>query len=89
MVKKIIYCKDIMLLLQIEIASMRQFQFVATTFVTEKRENCLKVYTEQSIIAVVFTSLKHLKLPISIKIPVTKQQIVFICMAAITSNSIS
>ena len=72
MVKKIIYYK--MLLLHIEITSMRQFQCIATTYVTENKENGYKVYTEPSIMSVVFTSFKHLKLPISIKI----QQIVFI-----------
>ena len=76
-----------MVLLHIEIAFMRQFQCVATTYVTENEENCFKVYTEPSIMSAVFTSFN--KLPITIKIPVTLQQIVFICMRAITSNSIS
>ena len=65
-----------MLLVHNEIASMRQFQCVATTYVSENKENCFKVYTEPSIMSVAFTSFKHLKLPISIKIPVTLQQIV-------------
>ena len=34
----------------------------------------------------VFTSFKHPKLPISIKIPVTLLQIVYICMTAISMN---
>ena len=78
-----------MLLLHTEIASMRQFQCVAAIYVTVNKENCFKVYTESIIIYVVFTPFKYLKLPISIKIPVTIQQIVFIFMRAITSNSIS
>ena len=36
--------------------------------------------------SIVFTSFKHIKLPISIKIPVTLLQIVDICMAAIISK---
>ena len=35
------------------------------------------------------SSFKHLKLPIIIKIPVTKWQIVYICMTAISPNLIS
>ena len=47
--------------------------------VTEnKEENYLEIY-----IFHVFTSFKHPKLPISIKISVTLLQIVYICMAAI------
>ena len=37
----------------------------------------------------VFASFKHLKLPISIDTPVTLPQIVYICMAAISPNSVS
>ena len=36
--------------------------------------------------SIVFTSFKHHKLPISIKIPVTLLQIVYICMTAISPN---
>ena len=42
-----------------------------------------------SIMSIVFTSFKYPKLPISIKIPVTLQQIVYISMTAISSNSSS
>ena len=42
-----------------------------------------------SIMFTVFTSLKHPKLPISFKIPVTLLQIVYICMTAISPNSSS
>ena len=42
-----------------------------------------------SILSIVFTSFKHPKLPVSIKIPVTPLQIVYICMTAISSNSSS
>ena len=41
------------------------------------------------IMFIVFTSFTHTKLPISIKIPVTLLQIVYICMAAISPNSSS
>ena len=37
--------------------------------------------------SIVFTSFKHPKLPISIKIPVTLLQIVYICMTALCPNS--
>ena len=39
-----------------------------------------------SIMSIVFTSFEHPKLPISIKIPVTLLQIVYICMTAISQN---
>ena len=42
-----------------------------------------------SIMAIVFTSFKHPKLAISIKIPVTLLHIVYICMTAISPNSSS
>ena len=41
------------------------------------------------IMPIVLTSFKHPKLPISIKIPVTLLQIVYICMTAISPNSSS
>ena len=51
---------------------------VPTTYVTEnKEENYFP-----SIMSIVFTSFKHTKLPISIKIPF----IVYICMTAISPN---
>ena len=48
----------------------------------KKEENYLEIYI-LSIMSIVFTSFKHPKLPISIKIPVTLLQIVHICMTAI------
>ena len=39
-----------------------------------------------SIMSIVFTSFKHHKLPICVKIPVTLLQIVYICMTAISPN---
>ena len=39
-----------------------------------------------SIMCIVFVSFKHPKLPISTKIPVTLQQIVYICMTAVSPN---
>ena len=59
--------------------SYRQFQCVCTTYVTENKEENYK-----SIMSIVFTSFKHLKLSICIKIPVTLLQIVYICMTAIS-----
>ena len=54
-----------------------------TTYVTEnKEENYLEIYIFPSIMSIVFTSFKHHKLPISIRIPVTLPQIVYICMTA-------
>ena len=47
----------------------RQFQCISTTYVTEnKEENYLRF---PSIMSIVFTSLKHPKLPVNIKILVT------------------
>ena len=42
-----------------------------------------------SIISFVFASFKHPKLTISIKIPVTILQIVYVCMTATAPNSSS
>ena len=64
------------------VASMRHFQCVPTTYVTELFGNL----HFPSIMSIVFTSFKHPKLPISIKIPVTLLQIVYICMIAISPN---
>ena len=61
---------------------MRQFQCVPTTYVTEnKGENYLEIHFPSNM-SFVFTSFKHPKLLISIKIPVTLLQIVYICMTA-------
>ena len=63
---------------------MRQFQCVPTTHVTEIKETYFEIYTKQ-----VLSSFKHLKMPISIKIPVTISQIVSIYITAISPNLIS
>ena len=57
------------------IASMRQFQRVLTTYVTEVKETYFEIYTKQVSCPLAFL-FKHLKLPISIKLPVTIRQIV-------------
>ena len=62
---------------------MRQFNCVPTTYVTEIKEIYLEIYTKQ-----VSCPFKHLKLPISITIPVTIWQIVYIYMTAISPNLI-
>ena len=49
---------------------MRQFQCVPTTYVTEIKENFLK-YTLNKYHVHWLSSFKHLKLPISIKVPLT------------------
>ena len=56
-----------------------------TTYVIEIKET----FFETSIMSIGFASFKHLKLPISIKIPVTVSQIVYIYMTAISPNLIS
>ena len=71
------------LLVHIGIASMRQFQCVPTTYVTEIKETYFEIYTKQVSCPLAF-SFKHLKLPISIKLPVTIWQIVYIYMTAIS-----
>ena len=72
---------------------MRQFQYVSTTYFSENKESYFEVYTYQVScqlsLLLFFKKKKHLKLPIIIKIPVTLPQIVCICMAAISLNSIS
>ena len=69
---------------------MRQFQCVPTTYVTEIKETYFEmhVYTKQ-VSCPLASSFKHLKLPISIKTPVTIWQIVYIYMTAISPNLIS
>ena len=52
--------------------------------VTENKKNCLP-----SIMSIVFASFKHLKLPISIKIPVTIPQFFCIFMTTVSLNSIA
>ena len=51
-------------------ASMRQFQCVPTTYVTEIKKTYFEIYTKQVACKLAFL-FKHLKMPISIKIPVT------------------
>ena len=58
-----------MLLVHIVIASMKQFQCVPTTYVTEIKETYFEIYTKKYHVHWL-SSFKHLKLPISIKIPV-------------------
>ena len=62
---------------------MRQFQCVPTTYVTENKENYLEIYTYQ-VLCPLSASVIHPKLPISIRIPVTLWQIVYICMTAMS-----
>ena len=59
---------------------MKQFQCVPTPYVNKIKENYLEIYTYQVScpLSIVFASFKHPKLPISIKIPVTLWQIVYI-----------
>ena len=80
-----------MLYVHIGIASMRQIQCVSTTYVTEKKVTMFEFTLQPRIMSICFffASFKHLKLSISIIIPVTIQQIVFNCMTIISPNSIS
>ena len=73
--------------------------FIEKTYVVDVHYNCLNVYLQHMLLkirkktiwkftfSIVFTSFKHPKLPISIKIPITLLQIVYICMTAISKNS--
>ena len=54
------------------------FQCVPTTNFIENKENYLEIYTYIKYHVHFFASLKHLKLPISYKIPVTLLQTVYI-----------
>ena len=58
---------------------MRQFQCVPTAYLLKITKKTIWKF----IRPIVFTSFKHPKLPISIKIPVNLLQIVYICMAGI------
>ena len=53
-----------MLHVHIGIASMRQFQCVPTTYVTEIKETYFEIYTKQISYPLDFL-FKHLKLPIT------------------------
>ena len=66
--------------------SMRQFQRILTIYVTENKENFFFKLRLPSIMSIVLSSFKNPKLPISMKIPVALLQIVYICMAAISSH---
>ena len=79
--------KGHMLQVHIGIASMRQFQYVPTTYVTGIKETFFKIYTKYHVHW--FSSFKHLKLPTGIKIPITIWQIVYFRMTAISPNMIS
>ena len=48
--------------------TLRQFQCVLTTNVSENKENYFEVNTQPSINSIAFASFKHLKIPISNKI---------------------
>ena len=63
---------------------MRQFQCVPTTYINENKETYLS-----RIISISFAPLNHLKLPISFKIPVTMEQIVYIYITAISPKIVS
>ena len=71
--------------MHIEIASMRQFQCVPTTYVAEIMETYFEIHVYIYQESCPF-SLKHLNLPISIKILVTIWKIVYIFMTAISPN---
>ena len=68
--------------------SKRKFQWVPTKYVTKQGKQFCNLLKTSNMYNV-FASFKHLKLPISIGIPVTLPQIVIICMAAIYPNSVS
>ena len=76
-----------MLYVHIGIASMRQFQCIPATYITEIK-SILK-YTLNKYHVHLLSSFKHLKLPISIIIPVTIWQIVYIYMTALLPILIS
>ena len=66
---------------------MRQLQCVPTTYVSENKETYFEIFTNQESCTLIrFVSLKHLTLPISIKIPATVWQIVYIYLTAISPN---
>ena len=67
----------------IGVASMRQCRCVPATYVTEFKETYFEIHSTSIV------SFKHLKLPNSIKIPVTIWQIDYNAMTAISPNLIS
>ena len=70
---------------------MRQFHCIPTAFVAENKEPIFKFTLKPSTMSIVSASFKHLKMSISIIIPVTIPQIVYvyIWMRAISPNLIS
>ena len=65
------------------------YSMCTTTYVTENNEKLFGNLHFSCIMFIVLTSFKHLKLPVSIKIPFTLLQIVYTCMTAISLNLIS
>ena len=66
------------------------FQCVPTTYVTEIMKTYFEIYIyQESCMSISFAFLKHLNLSISIKIPVTIWQIVYIYTVALSPNLIS
>ena len=59
-----------------------------TTYFIENKETILKFTLKPSIMSIVFVPFKHLKLPISIILPFTIPQIVYIYMTVISPNLI-
>ena len=74
-----------MLQVHIGIASVRQFQYVPTTYVTDKKENYFEIYTYQVSCPLSLPLLNFSNCQ-SVLIPVALLQIVYICMTAISPN---
>ena len=68
---------------------MRQFRCLPTTYVTENKETSFKFTLKPCTMSIVFAYFNYLKLPISIRIPDTLPQVVYICMTAISPHSSS
>ena len=64
----------------------KTYVYVQLMLLKISKKTSWKLTLSKYIMSIVCTSFKHPMLPISIKIPVTLLQIVYICMTAISPN---
>ena len=85
--EKLIYWKDIWFMYTLELAHRGNSNAYLQHMLLKIRKKVFGNLHIPSIMSIVFTSFKHPKLPISIKIPVTLLQIVYILGQLIANSS--
>ena len=84
--EKLIYRKDICCWSTLELSHRDNSNVYLQHMLLEIRKKSIRKFTLPSAMSIVFTSFKHPKLPISIKIPVTLLKVVYICTIALSQN---